>query len=868
LSSAGNIRALDAVQGLLSDGRGDPHLADFLARMGVTYVVVRNDLDIAGSGAPRPSLVHQTLDQSGGFALARYFGPILNGLSTDSLVVDGGVDAAYPAVEIYRVTSTPADTRAVLRDLSSVDVLAGEPEALLAAAALPGEADRVVVRSTDVPTGVPVRLTIATDTGRPSEADFGRSTDNRSRALAPGDAWTRSRRAHDYTVLPVRAGPTVTFPGGITVTASSSRGDASSAVLNPAAGPWNALDGVPATSWFPRPFASGDPWWEVDRPTPFSLAGARLTVSATPGSGPVAVVLRVTTDKGTGTLEGSCGGGVISLPAELGPTTRVRVTVAGAAPVTPGQVGLSDVTVPALDPSRTLTLPSLAGAGAAAVVLAVRDGSRAACVARRPVTCSPDLARAGEEASGLDRTVATDGVSGPLELTVTPRPGAALDALLDPPGPAARADASSTWVPDPAARPQSAIDGDATTSWLADPSDPDPTLRVTLPQPTRVSWLRLLESTGFASSRPLTVTVGVGKEHYVVLIDRDGFLRFPPTLTSAVELRFTRSDPILSLSSVTGRSTVLPIGVTELVLGEAGRWKVPVSRSTVVTVPCGAGPTLRVDGRDAARTTVTTTVGAILDGSPVTARSCLPAELPSGSHRLTTVSSRTFDATSVTWFGASTPAPPTLGATVVDWTATSRTVEVRSSAAARMLELSENANPGWTASLDGTVLTAVRVDGWRQAWILPAGSAGTVRLEFGPDRAYRGALLGGAVAALLLLGLVLAPVRRRRSWAEAPVRPIGYRARVVTLVAVTTVALGVVGLATGGVAFAVARRTGARTLVAVVGAFVAVAAAAAAPWPAMNSWSLPLQTVAALVTTAGTGVVVGALLAPGRPRRP
>ena len=112
LSSAGNIRLLDRVEGLLADGRGDRELAATLSRAGVGFVVVRNDLDVTASRSPRPALVHQTLQQSGGFTLTKVFGPNLAPFTTDSLVVDGGVDGAYPAVEVYAVDPAPEDSRA------------------------------------------------------------------------------------------------------------------------------------------------------------------------------------------------------------------------------------------------------------------------------------------------------------------------------------------------------------------------------------------------------------------------------------------------------------------------------------------------------------------------------------------------------------------------------------------------------------------------------------------------------------------------------------------------------------------------------------------------------------------------------------
>src|SRR5690606_39949546 len=74
----------------------------------------------------------------------------------------------------------------------------------------------------------------------------------------------------------------------------------------------------------------------------------------------------------------------------------------------------------------------------------------------------------------------------------------------------------------------------------------------------------------------------------------------------------------------------------------------------------------------------------------------------------------------------------------------------------------ENANAGWQAYLNGERLTPVRLDGWRQAWELPAGG-GEVVLRYEPDAPYRAAFAGGAAAALLVLALALIPARRRPS---------------------------------------------------------------------------------------------------------
>jgi arabinofuranan 3-O-arabinosyltransferase len=65
--------------------------------------------------------------------------------------------------------------------------------------------------------------------------------------------------------------------------------------------------------------------------------------------------------------------------------------------------------------------------------------------------------------------------------------------------------------------------------------------------------------------------------------------------------------------------------------------------------------------------------------------------------------------------------------------------------------VNENFNAGWQARAGRRLLRAVRIDGWKQGWLLPAGTAGTVILTYLPDTRYRQAIFGG----LGTLGLVM-----------------------------------------------------------------------------------------------------------------
>jgi hypothetical protein len=64
-------------------------------------------------------------------------------------------------------------------------------------------------------------------------------------------------------------------------------------------------------------------------------------------------------------------------------------------------------------------------------------------------------------------------------------------------------------------------------------------------------------------------------------------------------------------------------------------------------------------------------------------------------------------------------------------------------------------------------LRPVRIDGWKQAWLLPGGTAGTVTLTYAPNRLYRDAIAGGLGTLALVMLVALWPARgrvRRRAW--------------------------------------------------------------------------------------------------------
>jgi arabinofuranan 3-O-arabinosyltransferase len=113
---------------------------------------------------------------------------------------------------------------------------------------------------------------------------------------------------------------------------------------------------------------------------------------------------------------------------------------------------------------------------------------------------------------------------------------------------------------------------------------------------------------------------------------------------------------------------------------------------------------------------------------------------------------------------------------VLTWGAEQRSVQI-AAGAATYLEIHQNYNPGWTATMNGETLTPIVLDGWQQGFEVPAGGAGVISMTFTPERPYLiGYGLGLLLAALLLLlGVFCWLFRRSRRWrAGAPeAAPIG-----------------------------------------------------------------------------------------------
>ena len=195
------------------------------------------------------------------------------------------------------------------------------------------------------------------------------------------------------------------------------------------------------------------------------------------------------------------------------------------------------------------------------------------------------------------------------------------------------------------------------------------------------------------------------------------------------------------------------------------------------SLACGSGPVVGLDGQSY-RTAVSGTLGDLAGTRPVQVRLCAPGagvNLGSGQHRLL-VQPGVFTMTDVTLRSVSgiggtpaTPGRPAAGraVTVLGWQPDRRQVRIGPGPAS-YVEVHQNANPGWQATLGGHRLAPARLDGWQQAFVVPAGAGGVITMTFAPATWYHAGLAGSALAVIVLLAVAAPWRRRRRRAAEVP----------------------------------------------------------------------------------------------------
>ncbi|MBV9638886.1 MAG: DUF3367 domain-containing protein [Mycobacteriaceae bacterium] len=905
------IRALDSVQRLFAAGRPSFGLADTLARQGISYLVVRNDLEPDMSRSARPILVHRAVDGSPGLTKVAQFGAPVGAGTVPGFVADSDLRPQYPAVEIYRVDTASSLGASYFADIDSMPRVDGGPEALLRL----DERRRLlhqpplgpVLISADAQrAGLSVPVVTVTDTPVGRETDYGRVDDHSSAIRSNDDRRNTFNRVTDYP----SSAPTVygEWIGG-RVTVSSSASDSTALPnVSPASGPAAAVDGDPATSWVSNGLqAAVGQWLQIDFDKPVTNATVTVTPSATAVGAQVRKI-QISTVNGTTTLRYTKAGEPLTAALPYGETPWVRVTATGTDDGSAGvQFGITDIAVTQYDANgfahpvevrHTVAVPGPpAGSLAAEWDLGSDLLGRPGCAdGGGRLRCAAAMASSPEEPVNFSRTLTV-----PAATTVIPtvwvraRQGPKLADLVAQPG-ATRAFGDADLI-DVSGSAYAAADGDPTTSWTAPQNTVHtkhpPSLTLRLPRPTQVTGLRLTPSPSSVPAHPTLVAVDLGDGPQVrrVSASRDGdggvaTLRITPRVTDTVKLSVLAWDDVIDRTAL-GFDQLKPPGIAELVaLGPDGNPVAPANaaanRARHIDIDCGHGPVIAIAGRFVP-TSIHTTVGALLAEEPIAAQPCQqqPITLATGQQELLISPGPAFVVDGAQLAAPLAAAPPAAATTPADtatWGSARRVVHAAPSASPRVLVVPESVNPGWIArTSNGARLAPVTVNGWQQGWVVPAGSAGTITLTFPSNELYRAGLGGGFALLPLLVLLALIPARRRPP-ADKPARPWcpGTAASAAAVLAAGWVIAGWGGVAVFAAALGVrywlvGRRPGRSDMVTVVGAAASLIAAGTVlslhPWRSVggyvgHSWGVQL------LASIGIGVLAASAVSMTGRRQP
>ncbi len=737
------IRFLDSLEERVQDGRGSPALADVLARSGVGFVVVRRDLDLLASGAPSPSRVDQAIAKSPGLEEVASFGS--TGFGDQAAITVFAVRRNVPLVEAV--------------DARDVVSLTGGPEdviTLLEAGSL--RTDAPVVVGADDPE-------VVADGYRLRERQFGRLRDSQSQIMTRTESYRNDRKAHDYPGVAGIERVHAVYPEVSSLAASSSSGYADTlGAVRPELGPYSAVDGVPGTFWRSAPLE--DPrgqWLQVRLKQPQPLSFLDVSVGVDGFSGVPVRRIRVAAGDQVSEHAVDPASGVVRVPLSGAPVDRVRVTVLSTfGDPEYGVVAIREIEFPGLELGRSLEVPA-EGAGAGTDFVFRAQPERRACVVAAELgrSCEPDEARPSEEEAGLVRTFST-GPAGRWTLagSVVARSSRATAQLLWPIGGQVAVEASSVLADDPSVSGQFAFDGDPWTDWLSARGETSPSLTLRWGSPRTLTRLQI-KAASAPSRTPSKAVIEADGVRREVDLSGDALGFFAPLRTDEVTITFPMPA---------GAGEVLPAGVGDLVVDGLERLTYSPDRETATGAACGLGPEIRLDDQTVP-TRVVGTLGDVIDGDPLRLEPCDQPALASGDHRLTVTSTDRFVPTTFSLLAGPVGqdlAPLRVRRTEIrNWDSTDRSVYVGPGDDA-LLRVPENLNEGWRATLGGAVLEPTAVDGWQQAYRVPAGEGGVVRLVYTPDRAYRLMLLLGAIAGVLLLLVTLGLGHRERRRVPTP----------------------------------------------------------------------------------------------------
>lgn len=763
LSGPAATSALDAALGRLSRGHDGPGTAAALRHLGVSYVLLRNDVTAAADRDRPVALVRHALVRQGASRVAVVRGA---GDGQDaSGIVDLGVRDPAGSLEIW-----------ALDEASEGTVHEGDP---LTVSGAPG----VVADLADAGLAPEAALRL----GRPAEGAPGTVSDSARRQdvdqRVPTDPYgPLLDEAQAPSVRPAGAAPTPTasgvLSGALAVRASSSAADLDGSRRRTGAVPTAAVDGNAFTAWQSRRGTVTGQWWEITFDGATDLTGGTLQVLQNAFSTSLVTRVRLESDSGSTEMEVPPDG-LVGVGA-AGRTERLRVvaTAVSGTPDATRSFGITELSLAGLAVRQDLAVD---GQDADTWVLAARPSSFATCVPSYPLggpddpaanetVCNRGVAVDGPDPVRLSRVLRTERggeVAGRVWMRAadSSQSSALAEQLASP---SLLAEGSSSASSDLVSGPQAAADADPATGWRPSPDDEAPTLDLSWDRSTRVTGLRVTTAERQLSTRPTHVVVsyGDGTESATGEIGDDGVVELPPVRTRSLSVTFEAETQQTSLDSFTAGTRPVPMTVSEVeVLGGPD---VAYDADDVEELPCGSGPDVSVDG-ESYETAVRASARQVVEAAVLTATLCERPELRAGEVAVS------IDA-SFSWIplGLVLAAPgsalgtvdqPASGAVGAAAGVPAGTVDAADGADLEVdgpatVTLAVPAGTGWTAVSDGQELPSLTVDGWAQAWQAPVGTS-RLSLRYSAVEELRVAAGAAALGWLAVLLLAAVPSRSR-----------------------------------------------------------------------------------------------------------
>lgn len=768
LSGFETASVVDAITQRIESGRYETGmLAPILRRLGIEFVLIRNDLDWERTGAARPNTLAPVREDPDLTRVAFFGNRGQNVVGLGDASDDAIAEVALPPVEVYAVRG-PGPLVPALQPDGAV-LVAGDGEAWPALASSGRLDDRRPVRFVGdlTPSELGEELEsgsslVITDTNRRRVTVVrGDSIDTSYTLPAGGRLLGRAPRslfdgAGEETVA--------VHPDASSIT-SSGFGTSLAGYQNWAR-PANAFDGDPATAWLVAGLDRADgAWIKVDFARSETVGRVVLTAHRPVGNPRRVESATIRFSDGTEVPVSFADNKTRDLSFGARETSSIEVLVDSTTGSGLAAVGFDEIDIPGLDLAEVVATPD-GIADAARADARLRDALVAAPVTYQLERLIGDGPQAEEPQ--LRRRIAVVGdrgfaVSATVRATVD-TPESTIDRLL---GGDVGAAGTSRFHGALASTGRAAVDGDPETAWGVRPRLGE-ALHVRFPSQVVTRVVVTAPATGSTSVlRAVRVTVGDD----VVPLDLAEQGSCEPgaadvgepcrTIGIALVRAQVASSLDLEITSIDERADpegeLLPLEVAEVDWGGAP--------ATSGSVACEPNELLTVDGRDVALRPMQAPV-ALLTGEDLLYRSCRTLPVEEGDHTVVAARDVAVDRVLLTAgrMAPSTASEPSVlqlarGATNVD-------VLVRSSGGA-LVTSGQSYDPGWRATIDGRDAGPPLAVDTMSAWRVPAGDV-HVEMRYGPQPFFQWTLVVSGTAVVACGVVVWRGSRRSRTeWSRA-----------------------------------------------------------------------------------------------------